>query len=72
VLTRQATRTLTRGLIVGVVTSTLAGCGGGVCTGWSAIEISKKDKMTQGTERQILKHNEYGESLHCSAFKPKG
>jgi hypothetical protein len=50
---------------------TLSGCGGSVCTGWSAIRVSPRDKLTEGTEREILNHNEYGARLQCPAFKPK-
>jgi hypothetical protein len=49
----------------------LGGCGGGVCTGWSATYISKDDKLTEGTARKILADNEYGASLHCPGFEPK-
>jgi hypothetical protein len=58
-------------VIVGSAIS-LAGCAGSVCTGWGPITVSKDDKLTDGTARQILKHDEYGASLHCPAFKPKG
>lgn len=57
--------------IAGLVTISLSGCGGGPCTGWSAIYVSPKDKLTEGTEREILAHNEYGASLKCPAFKPR-
>lgn len=50
----------------------LSSCGGGVCTGWSPIYIDPEDKLTDGTAKQILKHDEYGASLKCTAFKPKG
>lgn len=50
----------------------LSSCAGGVCTGWSAIYVDPEDKLTDGTARQILKHDEYGASLKCPAFKPKG
>lgn len=42
-----------------------------MCTGWSAIYVSPKDKLTEGTEREILNHNEYGARLQCPAFKPR-
>jgi hypothetical protein len=57
-------------LVIGSVIS-LASCGGGVCSGWTAIYPSKDDQLTDGTSRQILAHNTYGQRLHCSAFKPK-
>jgi hypothetical protein len=57
-------------VIVGV--ATLSGCGGNVCTGWSATYISPDDKLTEQTAKKILKDNEYGASLHCPGFKPKG
>lgn len=43
-----------------------------MCTGWGPIKISKDDKLTEGTARQILAHDEYGAALKCPAFKPKG
>jgi len=58
-------------LIAGLAIS-LSGCAsGGVCTGWRAIYPSKADKLTSGTSRQILGHNEYGERLGCPGFAPK-
>jgi hypothetical protein len=41
------------------------------CAGWSPIMVSKSDKLTDGTARQILAHDEYGAALACPAFKPK-
>jgi hypothetical protein len=61
---------LTLALISGGAIS-LGGCGGGVCTGWSAIYVSKDDKLSEGTSREILAHNNYGQTLHCSGFTPK-
>jgi hypothetical protein len=50
----------------------LSGCGaGGTCAGWDAIYIRKADKFTDATAKEILKHDEYGQSLGCSAFKSK-
>lgn len=67
---RWTRRLLTLSLISGVAIS-LASCGGGVCTGWSATYISKDDVLTEDTARKILKDNQYGESLHCPGFTPK-
>jgi hypothetical protein len=50
----------------------LGSCGGGVCTGWAPIYVGKDDKLSDKTASAILKHDEYGASLKCSAFKPKG
>lgn len=49
-----------------------AGCASGVCTGWSAIYVSPDDKLTDGTAKQILKHDEYGARLKCPGFSPSG
>lgn len=58
-------------MIVGLAMM-VSSCGGGVCTGWDPIYIEKDDKLTDKTAARILKHDEYGASLKCSAFKPKG
>jgi hypothetical protein len=63
-------RAWTLSLIAGVAIS-LSGCGGAVCTGWSPIRPSKDDNLTDGTARQILKHDQYGASLRCPGFSPK-
>lgn len=57
-------------MIVGLGIS-LSGCFGG-CGAFVPVEVSKNDKLTEGTARQILKNNEYGYELQCPAFKPKG
>lgn len=57
-------------VIVGLGIS-LSGCFGG-CAGWKPINPSKDDKLTDGTTKQILAHDEYGVALKCPAFKPKG
>lgn len=69
--TRWIRKALTVSLIVGAGIS-LSGCMTGLCTGWGSIRPSKDDVLTEGTARQILKHNNYGLSLKCPAFKPKG
>lgn len=70
-ITRQAQNVKRICGIVGLAIS-LTGCGGGVCTGWHSISVSKQDKLTDETATEILKHNEYGARLKCPAFKPKG
>lgn len=35
------------------------------CAGWSAISLSKSDRLTQLTETQILEHNRQGEKQGC-------
>lgn len=35
------------------------------CAGWSAISLSKSDRLTQLTEAQILAHNRQGEAQGC-------
>lgn len=64
-------RLCTATLIVGIGIS-LSGCLTDSCAGWKAIKPSKNDKLTDGTARQILAHDEYGESLGCRGFTPKG
>lgn len=58
-------------MIVGLGTI-LSGCASGVCTGWGPIYVDPKDKLTDGTAKQILKHDEYGARLKCPTFKPNG
>lgn len=50
----------------------LSACGGGVCTGWGVVHARPGDKFTDETAKEILGNNEYGASLKCPAFKPKG
>lgn len=57
--------------MIGGLAISLSGCAGGTCAGWDAIYVSKDDKLTDGTAKQILKHDEYGAKLGCPAFKPK-
>jgi hypothetical protein len=45
---------------------------GGTCAGWKPIYVSKSDKLSDGTAKSILGHDEYGTALKCPAFKPKG
>jgi hypothetical protein len=59
-------------LISAGLATSLTGCAGGTCAGWAAIYVSEDDKLTDGTAKQILKHDEYGAKLGCPAFKPKG
>ena len=40
------------------------------CAGWSAINPSRKDVLTEGTVKQMLAHNEFGVKQGCWA-KPK-
>lgn len=50
-----------------------SGCLGGTetsCVGWKPIFTSSSDKLTPGTARQVLDHNEYGERV-CH-WKPPG
>jgi hypothetical protein len=68
----SVTRRLVTGCTIAGLALLLSGCGGGVCTGWAAIYVSSDDKLTEGTSKEILAHNEYGAKLGCSAFKPKG
>ncbi|QOZ25266.1 hypothetical protein XH93_17980 [Bradyrhizobium sp. CCBAU 51753] len=65
------TSRLRTGFAIAGLAISLSGCGGSVCTGWSAIYVSKDDRLTPGTSKAILGHNEYGERLGCPAFKPK-
>lgn len=58
-------------MIVGLALMT-SSCGGGVCTGWAPILVGKDDTLSDKTATAILKHDEYGASLKCPAFKPKG
>jgi hypothetical protein len=43
----------------------LAGCSIGGCAGWAKFQPSRKDKLTEGTERQIISHNVNGERRGC-------
>lgn len=55
-------------LIVGALALlALSGCAGGAsnCAGWSAIRLSKQDRLTRLTETQILEHNRQGEAQGC-------
>lgn len=57
-------------VIVGLA-MTASGCARFSCSGFAPIYVSKADKLTDGTAKAILKHDEYGAKLGCSAFKPK-
>lgn len=35
------------------------------CAGWSKITTSRDDVLTDGTAKQILAHDEHGESIGC-------
>jgi hypothetical protein len=52
-------------ILIGGIGISAGGCSHFSCTGWSEINPSGKDKMTEGTERQILKHNLYGAAQGC-------
>lgn len=49
----------------------LSGCGT-VCGGFYAIRPSPADKLSRGTEEQIVSHNEHGEKLGCAGFNAGG
>lgn len=44
----------------------------GNCTGWAPIKPSKEDKLSDGTAKQILAHDEFGAKQGCPGFKPAG
>ena len=72
-LTNLARARLRNSFAIAGLAVLLSSCGGGgVCTGWGPIYIDPQDKFTDRTAKQILKHDEYGASLKCAAFKPKG
>ena len=50
---------------------TLSGCGT-MCGGFYAIRPSPADKLTRGTQEQIVSHNEHGEKLGCAGFEGGG
>ncbi len=52
-------------ILVGGTGISAGGCSYFSCTGWGEINPSSEDKMTEGTERQILKHNLYGVAQGC-------
>lgn len=35
------------------------------CAGWDPINPSRKDVLTDGTAKQIVAHNEFGEKQRC-------
>ncbi|KFC62793.1 hypothetical protein FF80_03360 [Devosia sp. LC5] len=56
---------LTRWALPMLTATILAGCGttsGNFCDVASAIRPSVQDDMTDGTKRQIVSHNNYGEA----------
>lgn len=54
-------------LSIAVLTS---GCATSNCAGWRQINPSRNDVLTEGTAKQILGHNEFGERQDC--WKPGG
>jgi hypothetical protein len=49
-----------------LISESISGCAtSGNCAGWQQINPSRKDALTQGTKRQILSHNEFGEKQGC-------
>ena len=36
-----------------------------ICAGWKPILVSRSDTLTEGTGRQILAHNVFGETQGC-------
>ena len=43
---------------------TVSGCGFG-CAGWEEFRPSKNDVLTDGTSKQMLKHNNFGAKQGC-------
>jgi hypothetical protein len=50
-----------------LIAISMAGCATDGCSGWSAIRPSRSDKLTDGTARQILAHNQFGVRQGCWA-----
>lgn len=46
-----------------LIAVSIGGCATSNCAGWSAIQPSRSDVLTDGTKRQILGHNEFGASI---------